>query len=226
MPSTARVCYVEIIIDLLLAVLENIAVGYLGYRPYTREQETILQMINHVRDTLMYYTVGLPCAPAEVKGKTGKKRPRSTRGSGGGARNSEDDDDEAGAGPPATRRQTATYSLAVATTMCSVSGKEICPVCGKCHGGKESSSSSSDCVEVEVVEESPVAMTISSSSGDGGPEYQIGSDSSSSESSVAEDENTGGGDTEHENTGGGDAGLKEGQDVGSSSSSSDDDEEE
>jgi hypothetical protein len=72
-------------------------------------------------------------------------------------------------------------------------------------------------------------MTISSSSGDGGPKYQNGSDSSSlsssPERSVAEDENTGGGDTEDENTGGGDAGLKEGQDVGSSSSSSDDDEE-
>jgi hypothetical protein len=68
-------------------------------------------------------------------------------------------------------------------------------------------------------------MTISSSSGDGGPKYQSGSDSSSSESSVAEDENTGGGDAEDENTGGGDAGLKEGQDVGSSSSSSDVDEE-
>ena len=229
MPSTARVCYVSIIIDLLLTVLENITVGYLGYRPYTLEQETILQMINHVRGTLMYYTVGLPRVP-DAKGKTGKKRPRSTRGSGGGARNSEDDDDEAGAGPPATRRQAATNSL---TTTCSVCGKEICPVCGaeicpvcgECHGGKESSSPSSDCVEVEVVEESPVAMTISSSSGDGGPEYQSGADSSSSESSVAEDENTGGGDAGDENTGGGDAGLKEGQDVGSSSSSSDDDEE-
>jgi hypothetical protein len=101
------------------------------------------------------------------------------------------------------------------------------------HGSKEHSVPSSDCVEVEVVEESPVAMTISSSSGDGGPKYQSGSDSSSlssslsssPERSVVEDENTGGGDTEDENTGGGDTGLKEGQDVGSSSFSSDDDEE-
>jgi hypothetical protein len=124
MPPIARVCYISIIIDLLLAVLENIAVGYLGYRPYTLEQETILQIINHVRGTLMYYTVGLPRVP-DAKGKTGKKRPRSTRGSGGGVRNSEDDDDEAGAGPPATRRQAATYSLDVKTTMCSVCGKEI-----------------------------------------------------------------------------------------------------
>ena len=235
MPPITRVCYISIIIDLLLAVLENIAVGYLGYRPYTLEQETILQIINHVRGTLMYYTVGLPCVP-DAKGKTGKKRPRSTRGSGGDARNSEDDDDEAGAGPPATRRQAAPNSL---TSTCSVCGKEICPVCGaescpvcgECHyhGSKERSAPSSDCVEVEVVEESPVAMTISSSSGDGGPKYQNGSDSSSlsssPERSVAEDENTGCGDTEDENTGGGDAGLKEGQDVGSSSSSSDDDEE-
>jgi hypothetical protein len=43
MPPNARVCYIGLIIDLLLAVLENIAVGYLGYRPYTLEQETILQ---------------------------------------------------------------------------------------------------------------------------------------------------------------------------------------
>jgi hypothetical protein len=217
MPPNARVCYIGLIIDLLLAVLENIAVGYLGYRPYTLEQETILQMINHVRGTLMYYTVGLPRVP---DAKTGKKRPRSTRGSGGDARNSSDnddeapsdDDDEAGAGPSDTRSQAATDF----PTMCSVCGKEICPVCGKCHGSPFWSSASSDCVEVEVVEDSPVAMTISSS-GDDGPKG--GSDSSSVSSaalrlyrSAAEDENTGGAD----------AGLKEGQDVPSSSSSDDD----
>ena len=219
MPPNARVCYIGLIIDLLLAVLENIAVGYLGYRPYTLEQETILQMINHVRGTLMYYTAGLPRVP---DAKTGKKRPRSTRGSGGDARNSSDnddeapsdDDDEAGAGPSDTRSQAATDS----PTMCSVCGKEICPVCGKCHGSPFWSSASSDCVEVEVVEDSPVAMTISSS-GDDGPKGGSSSDSSGVSPaalrlyrSAAEDENTGGAD----------AGLKEGQDVPSSSSSDDD----
>ena len=96
--------YVETIIDLLLAVLSNIEVGYLGYRPYTREQETILQLINHVRGTLMYYAFGLPrvVAPPEgnSKGKTGKnmKRSRSKRRCGGVAGGSEDDDYEAQAG--------------------------------------------------------------------------------------------------------------------------------
>ena len=126
MPPIARVYHISIIIDLLLAVLENITVGYLGYRAYTREQETILQMINHVRGTLMYYTIGLPrAAPAEgnSKGKAGKC-PRSTRGCGGVARNSEDDDDddddddETESGAPAARRRAA-------TTMCSVYGKEV-----------------------------------------------------------------------------------------------------
>ena len=225
MPPNARVCYIGKIIDLLLAVLENIALGYLGYRPYTLEQETILQMINHVRGTLMYYTVGLPRVP---DAKAGKKRPRSTCGSGGDARNSSDNDDEppsddneAGAGPSNTRRQSP--------TMCSTCGKEICPVCSRCHGSPFWPDASSDCVEVEVVEDSPVTITISSS-GDDGPKGQSGSDSSSVSSeaarlyrSAAEDENTGGGVAEDENTGGGDAGLKEGQDVSPSSSSSDDD---
>ena len=64
MSTTSEIRYIETIIDLLLAVLSNIDLGYLGYRPYTLEQETILQIINHVRDTLMYHTIGLPRAVA------------------------------------------------------------------------------------------------------------------------------------------------------------------
>ena len=98
MSTTSETSYIETIIDLLLAVLSNIDLGYLGYRPYTLEQETILQIINHVRGTLMYYTIGLPraVAPPEgnSKGKVDKnmKRSRSKRHCGGVAGGSEDDD--------------------------------------------------------------------------------------------------------------------------------------
>ena len=104
MSTTSEISYIETIIDLLLAVLSNIDLGYLGYRPYTLEQETILQIINHVRGTLMYYTIGLPLviAPPEgnSKGKVAKnmKRSRSKRRCGGVAGGSEDDDYEAQAG--------------------------------------------------------------------------------------------------------------------------------
>ncbi len=88
MSTTAEINYIETIIDLLLVVLRNIDVGYLGYRPYTLEQETILQIINHVRVTLMYYTISLSrtVAPPEdnFKGKAGKKMKRSRSKSGCG----------------------------------------------------------------------------------------------------------------------------------------------
>jgi hypothetical protein len=228
MPS-ARV--VSMMIDLLLAVLEIIAVVYLGDQPYTPEEETILQIINNFRDTLSDYTVApatytkagkkRPRSTRVPDAKAGKKRSRSTRGSGGDARDSSDNDDEApsddneaGAGPSDTRRQVVTDS----PTMCSVCGKKVCPVCGKCHGSPFWSPASSDCVEVEVVEDSPVAMTVSSS-GDDGPKGGSSSDSSSVSPAALRFYRSA---AEDENTGGADAGLKEGQDVPSSSSSDDD----
>ena len=139
--------YVETIIDLLLAVLSNIEVGYLGYRPYTREQETILQLINHVRGTLMYYAFGLPrvVAPPEgnSKGKTGKnmKRSRSKRRCGGVAGGSEDDDYEDQSCSPVVWSR-------VASAMDD----------SKCN----SPSTSSSYALVEVVPEVPVPTMISS----------------------------------------------------------------
>ena len=141
--------YVETIIDLLLAVLSNIEVGYLGYRPYTREQETILQLINHVRGTLMYYAFGLPrvVAPPEgnSKDKTGKnmKRSRSKRRCGGVAGGSEDDDYEDQSCSPVVWSRVAS---AMDDSKCS------------------SPFSSSSCALVEVVPEVPVPTMISSSS--------------------------------------------------------------
>ena len=161
--------YVETIIDLLLAVLSNIEVGYLGYRPYTREQETILQLINHVRGTLMYYAFGLPrvVAPPEgnSKGKTGKnmKRSRSKRRCGGVAGGSEDDDYEAQAGDDDGQSSTSGVKRKVVAKKSVVKlNRNVKP---KVDDSKESpSSSSASCVEVEVVAESPVTMTIASSS--------------------------------------------------------------
>jgi hypothetical protein len=233
MPSE-KVRFVSMIIDLLLTVLEKIASRYLGDRPYSPEEETFLEIFNNFRDTWSYYNL----QAATYATWAGKKRPRSprvpdakrsqSRGNGGYARNSSDDEkvpsddnDKAGAGPSVVERQ-----------MCTVCNKEICPVCGECHGGNERSSPSSDCVEVEVVEESPVAMTISSSGNNDDPK----SDSDSSGVSPAalrlyrsavEGDNTGGPDAGPND--GADAGPKEGDDAGPkegevpSSSSSDDD---
>ena len=219
MPSD-RIRFVSMIIDLLLTVLEKIASRYLGDRPYSPEEETFLEIFNNFRDTWSFYNL----KAATYATWAGKKRPRSprvpdakrsrSRGNEGYARNSSDNDenvssddnDKAGAGPSVVERQ-----------MCTVCNKEICPVCGECHGGNERSSPSSDCVEVEVVEESPVAMTISSSGDDG---KGGSSDSSSGISSAVLRRYRSA--TENENTGGVDVGLKEGQDVPSSFSSDDD----
>ena len=218
-------------IDLLLAVLEKITVFFLGDRSYSPEEETILEAISNFRDTLSYYAPPATYAksgkerprPTRVPDAKGKKRPRSTRGSGGYGRNSSDNDDEgpsedneAGAGSSYTQRQSP--------TMCSTCGKEICPVCNGCHGSPFWPDASSDCVEVEVVEESPVAMTISSSGNDR-PKSSSSSDSSSSSSvspAALRLYNTGRADAGGADAGGADAGLKEGQDVPSSSSSDDD----
>ena len=149
MSTTSEISYIETIIDLLLAVLSNIDLGYLGYRPCTLEQETILQIINHVRVTLMYYTIGLSrvVVPPEgnSKGKVAKnmKRSRSKRRCGGVAGGSENDDYEAQAGSPVVRRRVAS---AMDDSKCS------------------SPSSSSSCALVEVVPEVPVPTMISSSS--------------------------------------------------------------
>jgi hypothetical protein len=211
MSTISEISYVETIIDLRLAVLRNIDVGYLGYRPYTREQEKILQIINHVRGTLMYYTMSLSraVAPPEgnSKGKVGKnmKRSRTKRGCGGVAGGSEDDDYEAQADSRVKLNHNVKPKMG--------DSKEI------------PSSSSASCVEVEVVAESPVTMTIassssSSSSSDDDAEGgyvggKTGLTSSSESSESEEDENTNGGGA---NTGGGDANLDEDQDVGTSSS--------
>jgi hypothetical protein len=184
MSTTSEISYIETIIDLLLAVLSNIDLGYLGYRPYTLEQETILQIINHVRGTLMYYTIGLPRAVAphegNSKGKVAKnmKRSRSKCRCGGVTGGSEDDDYEAQAGSPVVLR-------AMDGSKCS------------------SPSSSSSCALVEVVPEVPVPTTISSSSSsssssDDDAEWgyaggQTGLTSSSESSESEEDENTGAG---------------------------------
>jgi len=238
MPS-ARDWFFGMIIDLLVAVLEKIAFFYVGDQSHTPEEERILEAIKNFRDTLSYYTV-----PRTTYGKAGKersrspdvkagrKRPRSTRGSGGYARNPSDNDDEASD----DNDKAGARSSVVKREMCTVCNKEICPVCGKCHGGNiERPSPSSDCVEVEVLEESPVPVTISSSPGD---DYASGNndgpndDSDSSGISAAalrryrsavEAENTGDADAgfKEGRAGGTDAGPKEGRSPPSSSSDND-----
>jgi hypothetical protein len=225
MPS-ARDWFFGMIIDLLVAVLEKIAFFYVGDQSHTPEEERILEAIKNFRDTLSYYTV-----PRTTYGKAGKersrspdvkagrKRPRSTRGSGGYARNPSDNDDEASD----DNDKAGARSSVVKREMCTVCNKEICPVCGECHGDKERSSPSADCVEVEVVEESPVAVTISSSPGDdyaSGNNDGLKNDSDSSGVSAAALRLYRSA-VEAENTGDADAGPKEGR-VPRSSSSDDD----
>jgi hypothetical protein len=235
MPSE-RICFVSMIIDLLLSVLERIALFYLGDRPYSPDEETFLEIFNDFRDSWSYYNVRATYA------KAGEKRPlsprvsnakRSRSSSNGGYARTSDNDEKA---PSDDNDKAGATSSVVKREMCTVCNKEICPVCGKCHGGNiERPSPSSDCVEVEVLEESPVPVTISSSPGD---DYASGNndgpndDSDSSGISAAalrryrsavEAENTGDADAgfKEGRAGGTEAGPKEGRSPPSSSSDND-----